>query len=448
MNQFTYMKDREFSKGRKYIGASDMPTLTKINPYETPMELWEKLTGRAEQQPSSGYAYWGNMQEPIILGEYIRKITGDMKTRNDFITSRMWGETQFLDFHSWTEAKSPDGKYCAHADLLDMSGDIPIIIQAKNSGEFAAAQRKRDPNKGYDKEDMSSNGIPLSVFFQEQWEMYMYGIPKAWVVVLIGGNNWKLYGPIEYDKKTVEKLLALSERMMWHVAKDTAPTPETWGDVIKLYPNFKKNTKAVVSDDAEIECREMLEEHTKIGRKIKELEHRKDDIKNALGLYIGGNNYLETPDGYGLASASEISGRFSISVTALKKFPELFKQVEGNGLISLSDGYRQLYIKGTPAGNITTYTLLTTDDGEKWKKSRKKYTADEKKEAAALLKSLKISARWEKVINNNFKKPDPIYQDNIKTIFGHLPDNKIITLKPTKKGIEVIDIKSKEETND
>jgi len=398
MNDWRYMTDREFSKGRNYLGASDAPTLAGINPYQTPLELWEIFTGRVKGFSGNELTKWGHIQEINILAEYVHKITGSGETRNDFITSRVWGENQFNKFHSWTEAVYPENnRILSHADLLDLSGEIPVIIQAKNSGEFAAAQRKRDVNRGYDREDMTSNGIPLSVYFQEQMELMTYGLPRAWVAVLIGGNSWKLYGPIEYNKKTVEKLLALYMRFLWHVDKDTPPTPETWSDIVKLHPDFKKNTKAVVSDEAEIECRQMLEEHSKIGLKIKDLEHRKDDIKNALGLYIGGNNYLETPDGRSLASASEISGRQSISVSSLKKFPELYSKVESEGLIKLSDSYRQLYIKGTPAGNIVTYTLLTTDDGEKWKRSRKKYSSAEKKEAAALLKSLKIDCKWEKV---------------------------------------------------
>lgn len=399
MNDFTYMKDRDFKEGRKYLGASDAPTIAGINPYQTPLELWEIFTGRVKGFAGNELTKWGHIQEINILAEYVHKITGSGEARNDFITSRIWGENQFNEFHSWTEAVYPENnRILSHSDLLHVpKGNIPVIIQAKNSGEFAAAQRRRDVNKGYDRQDMSSNGIPLSVYFQEQMELITYGLPKAWVAVLIGGNSWKLYGPVEYNKKTVEKLLALYMRFLWHVDKDIPPTPKTWSDVVKLFPNFKKNTKAVVSDEAEIECRQMLEEHSKIGLKIKELEGQKDNIKNALGLFIGGNNYLETPDGRSLASASEISGRQSISLTGLKKLPELFKKVEEAGLITESDGYRQLYIKGTPAGNIVTYTLLTTDDGEKWKRSRKKYTGAEKKEATKLLDSLKISSKWEKV---------------------------------------------------
>jgi predicted phage-related endonuclease len=394
MNSFSYMEDREFSNGRNYIGASDMATLARINPYKTPMELWEELTGRAEGFKGNVRSEWGHNQEPLILGEYVRRIYGD-GDRNDFITSRMWGETQYKDLHSWTEASAGDRKV-AHADLLDLSGEVPILVQAKNSGAYAAATRKRDRNRGYDREDLSANGIPLSVYFQEQWEMFNYGVQTAYAAVLIDGWDWKLYGPVNYEKKIVENLLALSERMLWHVDKDVPPTPKTWGDVVKLNPDFKPATKTVVADEQELECRAMLQEYAGLTDKMKDLERRKDDITNALGLYIGGNQYLNAANGDGLASASEIAGRETISISELKKNPDLFKAVQDAGLINVGETRRQLYVKGVATGTIDRWTLLTTDDGEKWKRSRKKYTSAEKKEAAALLKSLKIESKWEK----------------------------------------------------
>lgn len=398
MNPLMYMKDREFSKGRKYIGASDMDTLAGINQHKTPLELWEELTGRAKGFSGNKKTAWGHKQEPMILGEYIKKVTGSSEARNEFITSRLWGDVKYEKFHSWTES-FPKGqtRRCAHADLLDLSGETPVIIQAKNTGAYAAAARKRDPDKGYDKEDFTANGIPLSVYFQEQWEMFCYGITSAYVAVLIDGWDWQFYGPINYDKNTLEKLYALSEKMLWHVDKDIMPEPKTWSDIVKYYPNYKPNTKAVVSDDSDLECRAMIEQYGKIQRKIKGLEDKKDDIKNALGLYIGENNYLETPDGFSIASVSAIPGKKSISVSGLAKFPDIYKKCDEAGLIKKGDDYRQIYIKSVAAGNIDKYTLLTTDDGEKWKKSRKKYSYEEKKNSSALLKSLKIQCKWEKV---------------------------------------------------
>ena len=343
MNNFTYMTDRNFSKGRKYIGASDMATISGINPYKTPLQLWEELTGKTEPFHGNSRTAWGHKQEPMILGEYVRKVYGE-NFANGFIYSRLDGKEKFNDLHSWTEAMAGN-RLCAHADLLDLSGDFPIIIQAKNTGEFAAGSRKKDKNKGYDPEDFSSSGIPLAVYLQEQWEMMCYGISVSYVAVLIGGYDWRLYGPIDYSKKTCNALLTLAERMLDLVDRDEPPKPETWDDVVRLFPDFKPDTKTVVSGDDEFKCRSMLHEYAKLSEKEKDIGKKKDDIKNALGLYLGGNQYLQTPEGITLASASEIPGRETVSVKELKKNKELFSAVESAGLIKIGKEYRKLDIK-------------------------------------------------------------------------------------------------------
>jgi predicted phage-related endonuclease len=398
VNSFTYMEDRNFSKGRKYLGASDAFTISGQNPYQTPMQLWEIMTGRASGFKGSKRTRAGNLKEASILSTNMMLYGGvPAQVANEFLVSRIWGDNRYGDYHSWTEAKFSDG-IIAHTDLLDLTDEeSPMLWQAKNTGEFAAAARKRDANKGYDKEDLTANGIPLSVYFQQQIEMTCYQVRQCKVAVEIGGWDYITYGPIDYNKKVAENLIALYERMLWHIAKDEPPTPKTWEDVVKLFPEFTPDTKTVLNPDEEVEARQMLDEHSKLSQRIKELEGRKDNIKNALGLLIGGSNYLQTITGDSIASASVIKGRDNVSVSALKKFEKLYAEVEAAGLIKKSEDYRQLYIKSAPAGNIDRFTLLTTDDGDKWKRGRKKYTAAEKKESSALLKSLKIEHKWEKV---------------------------------------------------
>lgn len=398
MNNFTYMKDREFSKGRSFLGASDAPTIAGINnEYQTPVDLFNIFTGRKEGFKGNVRTKAGHRHEPSILAQYIEKTTGSRTAANEFQVSRLYGDEVYEKYYSWTEAHYPENeRIVSHADLLDMRSEIPVIVQAKNRGEFAAKARKRDPNKGYDPDDFSENGVPLSDYYQEMMEMICYGLPRAYLAVEIGGYDWRLYGPIEYNKKIAESLLSRYIKMLWHIDNDVAPKPETWGDVVQLNPIFEANTKAVVSGEDEILCREMLVKYPKIKRAIKRLEKRSNDISNAIGLYIGGKNYLETPDGDRIASAAEINGRESISVSELKKYPEIFDQVvELPNVYKKGDNFRNLYIKGANAGNVDAFTLLTYE-GEKVKRSRKKYTPDEKKDADALLKSLKIDHKWER----------------------------------------------------
>jgi predicted phage-related endonuclease len=350
MTDFTYLsKDNlNFEHGRHYIGASNIPTLFGLTKKygQTPMTLWEQLTGRDEGFKGNSLTQMGHWQEDSILARYVKGYT-DLDHR-EFWISRLWNEYEYKGLHSLTSAVREDHPYClAHADLVDLRDkDNPILIQAKNTG-FFAANRKEDKNYGYDKDDHSQNGIPLSVYLQEQWEMYCYEIHTAYVAVLIGGNDWQLYGPIEYDKSVVEKALALATRLWEHVENGTPPKPETWPDVCKLFPELQEESTTIGGQDL-TDMLDMKEELLSINQKIKKLENKKEDIINATGLLIGGNTLLKSMDGTELAKVSERVSNETISLKTLKEsHTDWYEQLKTEEIIKPGVSWRGITIQGT-----------------------------------------------------------------------------------------------------
>lgn len=421
MNNFTYMKDKDFSSGRDYIGASDMTTITGINEYQSPYELWETRTGRKKGFSGNFLSAEGHFKEAGILGkklaydsliknigpdftpqEWLSAITSERV--NNFITSRLWNEVQFENLHSWTEARAPENKrHVAHADLLNLSEKSIPITQAKNTGVYAANTRKRNPYKGYAKDDLSQNGIPLGVFFQEQWEMYCYGVPRAEVAVDIGGNEWKLYGPIDYNKKTVEKLVILADAMLECIDTDTPPDPQTWPDVLSMFPDLETHTKSTISGQDELDARKMVSQHAKYTNGIKLLKKKQLDITMALAGLASEpdlgvmHNYLTASDGSTIASFSDRQGQRRISVTKLEKEePDLFDDLDSMGFVTQDATSRSIRIAGAHAGSVDMYTLITFDDESKPKRSRKKYTGTEKKDYSDFCRAIKLRIDWER----------------------------------------------------
>lgn len=426
MNNFCYMQDREFSKGRRYIGASNMPTL--IYPaagekVQTPYEFWEVWTGRKDPLKGNKRMMGGHRQEPIILAEWVfNSILKDFRIQNEgneptekqikyaakearaFLISRLKEKNRYKKYHSWTEAHATDNeRFVAHADLLDLSHEIPSIVQAKNVGRFAADARKKNPYMGYSKDDLSQNGIQFGVYLQEQWELYCYGLPRADVAVQIEGWDIRTYGPVEYRKKDVERLVVRANLMLWHIDNDIPPTPKTWKDIYTEFPDLEKNTKSVVSGQDEIDARIMIAQKAKIKEKMRILQSRNLDIEMALALMAcepSGvmHNYLTTADGTKLASFSERAGSRRLDLRRMEKeFPELARQADEAGLISQDSPSRMIYISGAPAGSVNLWTLITYEE-DKPKKSRKKYTSKEKKEADKLLESCGVKHGWERYL--------------------------------------------------
>lgn len=420
MNNFTYMSDRDFSNGRKYVGASDQATLAGINEYKSPYDLYAEWKGLAPAFKGNKRTEAGHRHEPPILAEYIkRSILGDIdgikpaegkeyedasSIARDFIVSRLWGEQQFGNYHSFTEAKAPENdRHVAHADLLDLTGEIPIIVQAKNTGQMAADARRRNPFKGYARDDTSQNGIPIGVYLQEQWEMYCYGIPKAYVAVQIDGWDMRIYGPVEYRKKDVEKQIVLADRFLWHIDNDTPPTPQNWPDVTSMFPEFEPNTKSVVSDQDELDVRTMIAQLNKVTEKQRVLARRKLDLNIGIALHAcepktgSMRNYLAASDGTKLASFSERIGQRRISLSRMEKeFPDLARQCEEAGLISQDPTTRQMRVAGAMVGSVDLFAAITYTDDGKLKKSRKKYTGAEKDEISSFAKSAGIKLEWER----------------------------------------------------
>lgn len=324
MNPITTLTDTNFEKGRDYIGASDAPVLAGLmKQYRTPVDKYLEMIGEAEPFEGNERTKWGHIQENNILAEYVATVGGFF---DDFMASRFSGKVIYEEdnkrFLSLTEARHPDNpRFVAHADLLVMhSNKNHYLVQAKNAGIYAA-KRGDDPLKGYDPDDHTANGVPYSVFLQEQWELYCYGLTTAYVAVLIDGWDWQLYGPIYYQRGVVEKLKALAERMLWHVDNRTAPTPQTWPDVVKLFPEFNKSKIQTVDGKAEAECLAALNRYKKITADEKKLKAEKEDIRNAIGVYLQGDGRLETAAGDKIATAFETT-RKSIDLKRLEKEDE------------------------------------------------------------------------------------------------------------------------------
>lgn len=314
------------------VGSSDIPTLALLNKRygQTPLTLWEEKTGRRAPWKGNSRTYWGRMLEGLVLREYIAEhglgnphgfylayLAGKFKARRNVVV--------------FSEFRHPEYPFAlSHPDIVLLDGE-GHIQEAKTAG-FFAAKRNDDPDYGYSQDDTSKNGIPAGVFLQVQWQMFSAGIPTGGVSLLADTANYREYGPIKSDPRAQEKCLALAERFWWHVEKDTPPKPETWGDVELMYPQIAETT-AMIGGEYEMQARAMLGEYADIGRAIKRLEARKEDIKDAFGLWLAGNKILTNATGEKLASQSEVSGEYADVKKLREEHPEIYAQLKAAGVV-------------------------------------------------------------------------------------------------------------------
>lgn len=341
MTPLTKITDLEASH-KTGIGASKVPTLAGLNARygDTPLKLFRQILGLDPTFEGNEKTRWGHLQEDLILREWVEQAFCPVSAR-EWLVARLQGN-DWGSCLSNTEARHPERPYMlAHADLVvegpgglapwvcpkcgardnyptgtpsdctagcgqEITVPYRILVEAKNSGMMAAKRVEGEEFRGYDLDSDDAQGIPDKVYLQVQAQLYVYQAGAAFVAVLIDGNTWRQYGPILPDYRTQEKILALAERFWRLVEAKTPPAPETWDDVALLYPVVEP-LSVTIGGDEETNARAMLAEYAVLGAKARQIDDRKKDIRNALGVLIGSNTELQDSAGNVLATVSERS---------------------------------------------------------------------------------------------------------------------------------------------
>lgn len=341
MHEIIPLKDLHKSRSTG-VGSSDIPTLALLNKRygQTPYTLWEEKTGRREPFRGNRRTYWGTMLEGLVLREYISE-HGLGNPTGFYLAYLARKHRARRNVVIYAEFRHPEYPFAlSHPDLVVLENE-GRIQEAKTAG-FFSARRDSDPDYGYSEEDTSQNGIPASVFLQVQWQMFTAGIPVGGVSLLADTANYREYGPIVQDFRTQEKCLALAERFWWHVQHDTPPKPETWEDVVSMFPAVRETT-AMVGGEHETEAREMAAEYKTLGAQIKKLEDRREDIKSAFGVWMGANKLLTTAEGEKLATQGEVSSEYFDLKKLRAEKPETYEALKAEGFITACS-WRNLYI--------------------------------------------------------------------------------------------------------
>jgi predicted phage-related endonuclease len=333
-----YSKIKDFHGARAMgIGSSDIPVLAGFGKKygDTPLTLYLEKTGQKERRTAGERAEWGHRLEPVVLAKWVENST-DEATAKGFLAAAIRGR-HFGPLKVLTEARMPGRPYVlAHADLVDDAPE-PRIVEAKTTGFFAGKRREGEAFLGYDPDDRSYQGIPDPVYLQVQWQMLAYGISEAFVAVLIDTGDYREYGPILAAPRVQEKCLALAERLWNCIEARTPPKPETWSDVALMWP-LPDDKTAMVGGEDEMKAREYCRRYWQIGETVKRLEEERAELKNALGIYMGGNTELVTPEGHKLASSWVQANPMGVDLKGLReKEPDIYARLDEGGYLRKSE---------------------------------------------------------------------------------------------------------------
>jgi len=285
---------QEFQARRsQFIGSSEIGTIMGVNPYQTPLQLWEQKTGRTPSFSGNKYTIAGNRLEQVIVEYFVDETDYGVINNSE-------GDIHYIHpVHDFISA-TPDRKYICLKDK-PYNG----ILECKST------QRK------IDKEE-----IPLSWFCQNQWQIGLAGLEDGAIAWLERGVDFD-YMEFELNAEFFDEMInKAGEFWTKHVLTDTPPDPIKSEDINRLYDHSKIGKVLEAREDM-LEAHQQLlslrKEKKDLSEKIEELtEQVKMTMRDAEGVsYIG--NLLFT------WKTSKPSSRFDWR--AFKKdHPELYEQ--------------------------------------------------------------------------------------------------------------------------
>jgi len=207
------------------IGGSDVAAIFGLSPWRTPLQVWLDKTGRAEPKDETDAMYWGKVLEDIVATEFQRRMDFTVRRYNYMIVDdehHMRGNVDRL-------IVSPGDTAAVREQIY-----TPYLLECKTASQYAAAEW--------------DDGPPDHYKMQVQAYMALTGCQHAYIAVLIGSRDYRIYR-VERDDQMIEAMRQYC-RQWWvlHVVGDHAPDALTMADLQTLYPVSRPVTVAASSE--------------------------------------------------------------------------------------------------------------------------------------------------------------------------------------------------------
>ena len=237
---------------RDILGSSDAAAVVGLNPYRTPMAVWNDkmgLTPIDDTDPSEA-THWGHVLEPIVAREWSRQ-TGYRIRRVHAILVH--------DTVSWMGCD---------LDFVCTTLDGPRIVEVKTTAEHNAGR--------------FNEGIPDDHYIQIQHQLLVTQLPWAYYVLLLGGQRL-MATRVDADAE-IQAALFQREQAFWDRLQRHDPPLDTASvDDILTWQGDRHEETMVLGEDAAWHFRQYAE-WTRIKE---EAEATRDQHKAALLTLLG-----------------------------------------------------------------------------------------------------------------------------------------------------------------
>lgn len=239
---------------RSGIGGSEAAAVVLgADPWSTSFEVYWDKKGRATPKEQTRQMEWGHRLEPVI---------------------REW----FAD-HT--------GLPVVHEKIMYQHPDYPFMLANMDGlvADDAILEVKSTDSRN---EEEWEDGPPLHYTLQTNHYLAVSGRRRAFVAVLIGGNDPRFY-ELERDDELIEMLIA-GEKRFWedHVLADVEPPVtgrESDTDVLNALWTPQPGSEIILPPDA---VRDLLD-LVRVKWEIKQLEAQETELANRIRAVMGDN---------------------------------------------------------------------------------------------------------------------------------------------------------------
>ena len=262
------------------IGGSAVAAALGLSKFTTKRQLYDRITNPDAPRPDNRFAYWGRMLEDAIIASF-KERTG-LNVRRSHRTFRH-PVHEFL---------------IAHVDGLGYG----FVFEAKTAGTYAAAgawgetlsldeitpeRWKEIAGAGFAE---LSDDIPDDYGLQLQHYMELTRKPYAFLVVLVGGNEARLYRA-ERDEELYREMILPGLVKFWreHVEKGVPPELEAGDeeDVRARFPRAEDDLIISPNDMTEAAGVKLLETKAAKAELEKKEKHYRAILEEAIAEHEG-----------------------------------------------------------------------------------------------------------------------------------------------------------------
>lgn len=274
----------------KFLGASEAGAVLGLSPYRTPFRVWQEKVGLVVPDPPGIPMRAGNALESLVL-DLFKEDTGISV-----------GDRQ-------AEFQDDDHPFLmCHVDGLSETGEI---IEAKTTGS----------DRGWG--TPGTDQIPPVYLAQVTVQMYLAGLRVAYVPVLIGREDFRIY-KVERDEE-LEAMILPKLVKFWteHVETKTPPPPVTLNDLYEAFPRHE--SRQVAATEAVVRAVRGL---ARVKEEIKALEAMKEEHEKVILEAMGSADEL-VHEGKVLATWRTQTAK-RLNTTRLKElFPKAVEEYTG-----------------------------------------------------------------------------------------------------------------------